>query len=792
MSLLRHVSARPWGGLVIAAGVALCVPGCALNSSEPEGSAASMALEEAPPPPRSPEPMEAAGAVDGLLDMEADDAPARDQGMIGGLAKAERPNAKRGAAFAAVADRSEDKNNEGRSGGEAAPATRAWFPETMLFEPLVVTDDSGRALASVRVPDRLTGWRVLGLAHSRNGAQAGAVTSFQSALPAYVEPVVPAQMYVGDQVRVPISLINTTATALTTSLAVTAEGGQVALGGGPVTVAGNAGEVRYATLSADRPGRLRLTARLGDADAITRDIPVLPTAMPVTQEQRGTLAAPRRFELSAPARRVSPTAELRVVAFPGALAILRTELGAAGGRQGPAEAAFALLVAAKAGPLLAALGESPGQGPQAQADAQAVRALTLVATQRAARHARTLNVATATVLADAAAAHPDSPVLARLGARALTFLRAEQRPDGTCGGAGGWTLQRLLVATAECARAASSAPEVGIRAAGAFERHAARIEDAYTAAAVLASGAIGPARAPELAARLRGLVVDAIEDTPDGAQVVSVPAGVVRSDGRPPSKVEATALAILALGDQLAPERRAALGAAVLAGYRPGWGWGDGRASLTAMQAVLEMFRDPLPDQVTVTVSQGGVEVASGTLSRERVRENLILEATVDGGARQSWEVRAEPPVPGLGFSFELTHRVPWPTPSDEGLVLAVTPPEQMTVGRPAALQVSAQVPGGQPFHIALALPAGVQVEPSELERLVAEGTLTRHRIADDRVELWAGALPPAQLFGATLRVIPTFSGRLSSGAHQLDLTRAGADPASRVYAPPAQWIVGQ
>ncbi|HEX8819018.1 MAG TPA: alpha-2-macroglobulin family protein, partial [Archangium sp.] len=65
-----------------------------------------------------------------------------------------------------------------------APATpgRAWFPETFLFEPLVVTDASGLASVPVKVPDRLTQWRVLALAHSRSGAQAGAVARFAGTL----------------------------------------------------------------------------------------------------------------------------------------------------------------------------------------------------------------------------------------------------------------------------------------------------------------------------------------------------------------------------------------------------------------------------------------------------------------------------------------------------------------------------------------------------------------------------------------------------------------------------------
>ncbi len=104
------------------------------------------------------------------------------------------------------------------------------------------------------------------------------------------------------------------------------------------------------------------------------------------------------------------------------------------------------------------------------------------------------------MLAPAALAHPGSPVLERLGERAAALLAREQRPDGTFGGGQGWTLQRVLVATADGVRAVAAAggsptgrqraQAAAFRAAGAFERNADAVPDAYTAAAILASGGL--------------------------------------------------------------------------------------------------------------------------------------------------------------------------------------------------------------------------------------------------------------------------------------------------------------
>ena len=51
--------------------------------------------------------------------------------------------------------------------GGARSKHRRWFLKCVA---------AGAAVVPVRVPDRLTTWRVLALAHSRTGAQAGAVT----------------------------------------------------------------------------------------------------------------------------------------------------------------------------------------------------------------------------------------------------------------------------------------------------------------------------------------------------------------------------------------------------------------------------------------------------------------------------------------------------------------------------------------------------------------------------------------------------------------------------------------
>ena len=689
----------------------------------------------------------------------------------------------------AVAEPAEAKaaNRARKPGASPEGAARSWFPETFLFEPLVVTDEQGAAVVPVRVPDRLTTWRVLALAHARTGGQAGAVTSFLGTLPTYVDPVVPAFLVEGDAVRVPIQVVNTTATERAGALEVSARNARLigAPVGPPRRIPAQGSTLDYVTLAADRAGPAALRVALAGGDAVERAFEIRPAGRPVSETHSGTLAAPRSFttSLDAPPGAAAPPDRVRLVVFPGALAVLRSELAVSTARGELADDAYALLLAGRAPALLAALGDKP--------DREALRALAIVTGQRAIRAGRTLDVERATLLVEPALAHPGNPVLARLGERAAAELARQQRPDGTFAGATGWTLQRLLVVTADATRAVAAAHatpaqrqralQVATRAAGAFARNAAQISDGYTAAAMLASGAV----TGEQAAALRRQVRAAIHATTDGGAYLAVGDGVVRGDGAPPTAVEATALAVLALaGDPAAP--LADLGTTLLGAYAPLRGWGDGRVNLVAMQAVLALFQAPLPSAVRVTLTMDGAEVVHGTLEGAKLRDLLALDAERVGlSGRHTWQVTAEPAVPGLGYAVTFDRWLPWTTqPAHDGLELAVPSRITATVGAPVDLTLTAVAPSGVPLHIRQALPAGVQLDEPSLAAALASHVLDRFHASDGAVDFYVAALKPGAALNLGYRAIPTLGGTLHSGPSTLE---AGA--ASIVVAP-ATWTI--
>lgn len=742
----------------------------------------------APPPPPgepTPEPMEEK-MKEGKADRPMPKKSAKGLGGFGGRAQGVGSGFAAPATLEVAADEAAVANDAegGESAGAAAP-TRAWFPETFLFEPLVVTDAEGRANVPVKVPDRLTTWRVLALAHSRAGGQAGTVASFLGTLPTYVEPVTPPVLFTGDVVKLPVQVVNTTDAALSSALTLAATNATLSSAGGTVKVPAYGNVVEYVTLTTQKPGTVALRAGLGGTDAVEKSITVQPAGQRQTYSRGGTLAAPRAFELEGWADALPGTESLRLRVFPGALGLVRAELSAAPARGGVAEDGYLLQLLGEAPALLRKLGAEPKE--------DTIRDLTVLATQRVMRHARAPSVDSATLLAEAALAHPDNPVLARLGERLATQVAMAQRADGTCQGANGWTLQRLLVTTADCVRAARAssatpaakqrATAMTLKASGAFERNLGRVADAYTAAALLATGTLsGP-----VAEGLRKQVKAAFKDADDGAKYLPVDEGVVRADGATPSTYEATALAILALqGDADAP--LADLGTYLLSGYSALWGWGDGRANLVCLRAAVTLFKDPVPAGVKVTLERDGVAMASGELSAAALTDVLTLDADASGSAgKHRWTVKADPPVPGLGYAFTLVAFTPWKDEPGGGLQLTTKLPAALTVGRAADVELTAAVPANLAASIELSLPAGVQADTPSLDALVSSGKVSRYETQDGQVTLHVPPLSAGAVFTANVKVVPTLAGTLHAAPSVL--TPEGRPQQAKAFMP-LTWVV--
>jgi hypothetical protein len=752
----------------IAGGVLTLAARTDLASSEPERYASRLKGEadvaypaSAPPPP----PAEMGGAKGGGT-ADRLDAPSRQEMAL---------------APQSVEEREKKRDADGADSG---PATRSWFPETFLFEPEVLTDASGNAQVAFMAPDRLTGWRILGLAHDRSGHQSGALTRVQTALDLSVDLVVPRFLVVGDEIVLPVLIVNTSDASRAAHLTVQASGAGWRSVDTELRVPARSSAVRDVPIRIERAGELTVRATFGD-DSIERTVEVLPEGIPSFTERSGTLGAPKSIVLDGDARLDPRTADLRLVVHGGLQSVLEAELESATNRgQDAASVAYALELAATGSRMVHDLG--------GETDDEAIRSARIVLTQRAVRLARSPDLLTAGLLADPCGEHPD--VLANLGERLSAQLQSAQRPDGSFGGdEGGWPLQRLLVATAESAAAASSLETpagarrkalVMLRAQGAVERYAARIEDPYTAAVLVASGATTGTTTEELRQLVREAVVEE-----DGQRRLPVPSGVVRADGSRPTDEEATARALVALqGDPEAPWI-ADLASSLLGAYRPGHGWGDGRTNLAVLEALATAAPEPVQGPVDVTLTRDGDTIGRATLDLQHGQHVVVLQSGDDTpGKAHTLVVTADPPAPGL--TFTLTRRAwrPYDASDDrEGLDLVATLSDDVRVGEVASLDLEAAAPAGFPLKIAIPLPAGVDPLPTALASLQAGGVIAGWKTDAGALTLDLPPLAPGGRFQASVPLVATLAGDLHAGPPTL---APAHDPSQETHANPAVWRV--
>lgn len=202
------------------------------------------------------------------------------------------------------------------------PRLREYFPETLLWEPEVVTGSDGRARVRVRLPDSLTTWRVATLASTHDGHVVRAETQLVAWQPFAVELDPPSRLTTGDRVVLALPLRNDEEQPRAADLQVQADA-QLTVGPPqPARVLVPAGGVATAEveLRALRPARaaaLEVSAS-GEAggDRIRRQIAIVPDGQPMVESQAQVAeqsAARLAFRVPEQAFAGSAWAELRLL-----------------------------------------------------------------------------------------------------------------------------------------------------------------------------------------------------------------------------------------------------------------------------------------------------------------------------------------------------------------------------------------------------------------------------------------------------------------------------------------------
>ncbi len=193
---------------------------------------------------------------------------------------------------------------------------RRYFPDTAYWNPAIVTDEQGRAVVTLPLPDSLTRWRLVARAvtlDTQVGEGSTAITVTQALV---VRPALPRFLVQGDTLTLTAAVHNYTGGDISAEVGVEVIG--LRLAGAVVhTVGIAAGEVVEAewAVEATTLGTVTITAYAAGpdfGDAVQHTIPVLPFAVPEVQSWSGEYIGERVEQVLLPSGFIPEATQVEV------------------------------------------------------------------------------------------------------------------------------------------------------------------------------------------------------------------------------------------------------------------------------------------------------------------------------------------------------------------------------------------------------------------------------------------------------------------------------------------------
>lgn len=210
------------------------------------------------------------------------------------------------------------------SGGEdkSSVRVRSYFPETMFFEPSLITGADGKATLTMPMADSITTWRLAALANSATGQLGSTTTGLRCFQDFFIDIDLPVALTQNDQVSIPIAVYNYLPTEQTVKLELTRQPWFSLTGEATVEmkIAANDVDVRYFTIKADKVGNHKLTVHgLGSnmSDAITREIRIEPDGRKVEQTVSDRLDKTVEHTMTIPTQALADASTILVKVYPG-------------------------------------------------------------------------------------------------------------------------------------------------------------------------------------------------------------------------------------------------------------------------------------------------------------------------------------------------------------------------------------------------------------------------------------------------------------------------------------------
>ena len=181
----------------------------------------------------------------------------------------------------------------GGDGGGGMPI-RSVFKYTAYWNPHLETNAAGQADFAFKLPDNLTGWRILVIAVRPAAAMGLGQATVRVNLPIQLNAALPDLVHAGDRFAAGFSVTNRTSTPHRVHVAVSASGAASGHAAGALTLRPYAHGLQWLNLTAQRPGVIELLAAAHSGalgDALRKTIPVAASTAAAASAEYGSLTA---------------------------------------------------------------------------------------------------------------------------------------------------------------------------------------------------------------------------------------------------------------------------------------------------------------------------------------------------------------------------------------------------------------------------------------------------------------------------------------------------------------------
>jgi len=225
--------------------------------------------------------------------------------------------------------KAEDKAKNGHGapaeGGSAAPPrVREYFPETLYFNPAIITDGQGRADLTIPLADSITTWRMTCMASGSAGQMGSTTAGLRVFQDFFVDVDFPIALTQNDQVSVPVVVYNYLKVDQKVTLTVKPADWYTMQGPSKTTLTLGPSEVRavYFPITAKGIGFQKFTVMAMGAqksDAVARSVEVVPDGKEFLVSRSGRLEGDITQTIHIPPEAIDDAHTIFVKVYPGML-----------------------------------------------------------------------------------------------------------------------------------------------------------------------------------------------------------------------------------------------------------------------------------------------------------------------------------------------------------------------------------------------------------------------------------------------------------------------------------------